>query len=228
HCRELLQPAGSEPHDDGTAVFGRSLADNQLLRYQPVDYPGDIAVGHHQEARQFGHCHAVGLPLERGHDIELRQGHIELDTQPLAHFRFDRPRGTQNTDPQPQPLLAQGRRCLTRFCSGGDCHAPPPAMTMASPLTASAAGEHSQTTFSATSLGEIRRPPALSRARAFFTSLIQRPVLPAIAAADVSRRGVSVYPGHTAFTVIPGTLNSAASARASPTTPCLAAQYAAT
>ena len=72
--------------------------------------------------------------------------------------------------------------------------------------------------------GEINRPSTLSLASVVRASATVRRVLFAIAAADASKSGVSVNPGHTALTVTPAGISSTARERARPTTPCLAAQ----
>ena len=75
---------------------------------EPVDDAGDVAVRHHEEARNLAHQHAVGLAIERRHHVEARQRGVELRLQPLARHAFDQPAGAQQPDPQPQPRLAVG------------------------------------------------------------------------------------------------------------------------
>src|SRR5581483_3002502 len=99
-------------------------------------------------------------------------------------------------------------------------------ISMAWPFMPSAV--HNQSTRAATSSGRRKRPAGLSLASVARASAALFPVLAAIRLTDAATNGVSVKPGHAALTVTPVGESSAASARASPTTPCLAAQYAAT
>src|SRR5207253_4324277 len=74
----------------------------------------------------------------------------------------------------------------------------------------------------ATSAGAIRRPDGLSFASSSMASASLRPVLARMLATEPTVMSVSTKPGQTAFTrsfVFP---YSAASARVSPTAPCLA------
>ena len=86
-----------------------------------------------------------------------------------------------------------------------------------------AASWHNQLTAAATSTGVTRRPSGLVAMRAARASSAERPVRAEICATLPVTRSVSVYPGHTAFTVTPRFATSIASERVSPTTACFAA-----
>src|SRR5262249_37184586 len=187
---------------------------------QPVDNAGDIAVGHQQEARQVAHEHAVRRAVERGHDVEPRQRGVELPAQALAQLRLDDARGAQQPNPQPQLLLRGGERPAH--------HVSPPESESAWPVMEPASSLHSHSTAAATSCGWMKRPCGLVAARLARACSTVRPVLSTMRCTDSSSMSDSTNPGQIALTVTPVFASSAARARISPTTPCLAATYGAT
>ena len=100
----------------------------------------------------------------------------------------------------------------------------PPATTIACPFIDPDPGDASHSTASATSSGLTSRPCGLDFASSARAASSVRPVLATILPTALSIKGVSVNPGQTALTVTPVRASSSASARVSPTTPCLAAQ----
>jgi hypothetical protein len=104
----------------------------------------------------------------------------------------------------------------------------PPDSEIACPLMDRDSGRQSQATVAATSSGETRRRCGLRRSSMSRASAGDRPVVSTMLWIASSTIAVSVYPGHTALTVMLVRATSSASARVKPMTPCLAAQYAAT
>src|SRR5262245_2990371 len=221
HVYECGMALGSQPHERRPAITVALRAHDKPILHQPVDDAGDVAVRDQQEAGNLAHQHPVRLAIERSHHVETRQGNIEFRLEALARLALDEPGRAQQPDPQPQSCLA------VAIAAPGDQwsahHVSPPEIAIACPVTAAAASLQSQSTTSATSCGWTKRACALRFARAARTSASSRFVVSTIRRIDSSSIGVSVKPGHTALTVMPVPAISTANARASPTTPCLAA-----
>ena len=110
HAREVAQALGRQPHEGRPPILRVGDAHHQALRHQPVDDAGDVAVGHHEEARDLRHGHAGLLPRQRRHDIEPRQRLAELGAQAPAQVHLDHAHGPQQAHPQPQLELTCGFR----------------------------------------------------------------------------------------------------------------------
>src|SRR5262245_11902497 len=190
--RKLRESLRREPYDIGPTVRRRCLPHYQLFGSQPVDDPCDITVRHHQMSRQLGHGDAVLVTGECGHDIELGKRDCEFGAQPFTKSSFDRARGAQQPEPQPQPLLAGRTRDGALAGLVGNTHCRPPVTSIACPFTDAADGEHSLITACATSSGLMSRPDGLSWASMARASSEERPVLAEIFSAAVSRSAVSV------------------------------------
>src|SRR5262249_1902563 len=221
HFHERGMALGSQPHEGRPAITVALRAHDESVLHQPVDDAGDVAVRHQQETGNLAHQHPVRLAIERRHHVETRERDIELRLEALARLALDEPGCAQQPDPQPQSRLAVAIAALGhQWCAH---HVSPPETAIACPVTAAAASLQSQSTMSATSFGWTKRACALRFARAARTSASLRLVVSTIRRMDSFSIGGSVKPGHTALTVVPVAANSTARARASPTTPCLAA-----
>src|SRR4029450_4154389 len=143
-------------------------------------------------SRQLGHGDAILVTGERGHDIELGKRDCEFSAQSLAQSSFDRARGAQQPEPQPQSLLAGRTRNGALAGLVGNAHSRAPVTSIACPFTEAADGEHSLITACATSSGLMSRPDGLSWASLARASSEERPLLAEIFPAAVSRSGVSV------------------------------------
>src|SRR6516225_2617768 len=226
HGREGGAAAPRQGDERGAAVAITLRPRNKPFRNQPVDNAGDIAVRHNQETSYFAHQHAIWLAVERRHHVEARQGHIKLRLKLLPRHALDEAARPQQPDPQPQPRLSLHRAIVLVRRSGGRRwrhHVSPPETEIAWPVIAALSPAQSQTTAAATSSGLMKRACGLLAASALRVSEPLRFVAATMRLTARSSIGVSVKPGHTAFTVIPSVAVSAARARARPITPCLAA-----
>src|SRR5215472_5974940 len=226
HGRKGGAAAPRQGDERGAAVTIALRACDEAFGDQPVDNAGDIAVRHNQEPRYFAHQHAVRLAVERRHHVEARQGHAKLHLEPLPRHSLDETARPQQPDPQPQPRLSFDRSIVLALGRGGRYrrhHVSPPEIEIAWPVMAALSPAQSQTTAAATSSGLMKRACGLLAASALRASDSPRLVAATMRSTALSSIGVSVNPGHKAFTVMPAVTVSVASARVRPITPCLAA-----
>ena len=78
----LASPARVEADAERAPVGGLVEPLDQALLLELVDDGGDVAAGHHQQARQLVHLQPLGMALELRHQVEARQRGGELLAQP--------------------------------------------------------------------------------------------------------------------------------------------------
>src|ERR1700723_2443250 len=240
HLFKETLAAGSQPDPKRPAVPRIDDARHQALLLEQIRDAGDIAAGDHQPLRQLAHLETLGASLELRHEIETGQRGREFGLQTLPNMVLDQRRATEQPQPQPQRVMmilphasltvGQGRlgRLGAAYRAGRHHITSPPATAMLCPVMLALLRRHSQRTVSATSSGVTSRRWGLCDTNSASACASPRPVFAVILATAVRTRSVSVYPGHTALTVMFRRAVSSATARVSPITPCFDAQYALT
>src|SRR4029077_6921755 len=134
---------------------------------------------------------------ELRHQVEARQGDVELVAQAAAHFPPNQRRAGEQAQPQPQLGLVIGRTFGDLGLGVERDHAivhqiSPPATVSVVPVMALAPGEHRNSTAAATSSGVIRRPIGLSLSMSATACSSLRPVLLVTKSIAAPTRSVSV------------------------------------
>ena len=93
---------GREAHQERAPVAVHAHAFDQALGHELVGDAGDVATGDHEPVRELFHLQAVGVAFELGHEVEARQGGVELLAQAGAHALLDQLRAGQQPQPQAQ------------------------------------------------------------------------------------------------------------------------------
>src|SRR6185312_5584441 len=231
HAAELALTLGSESDAEDATVGGVDLAHDQAFLLQAVRDPGDIAPGHHHALRELAHLQALRGALQLRHEVEARQRGVEARLQVLADPAPDLVGAGEEPQPQaqrhvmvivyPRLRIERRRQRLQRaLLPRHQVVTSPPASTMLWPVTLSVPGRQSQSTALLTSAGAMRRPCGLVAVRVAIASLSLRPVFFTMLSTARVTMSVSVYPGHTAFTVMFRVAYSKARERVKPITAC--------
>src|SRR3569833_838206 len=240
HALELTLTFRREIDSKNTAIGRVDFAYDKAFFLEAVRDAGDITPCHHHPLRQLAHFQALGRALELRHEVEARQGRIEARLQVLPNTVLVLVRSGQNAQPQSQRYVV----IVVNACFGIhlwshddlECSSflgrvlrhyvtSPPATTMLWPVILSAPGPQTHKTVCATSSGVIRRRCGFVATRDSNASASVRPVLRTMLAIASRTMSVSVYPGHTALTVMFLVASSSASERVRPMTACFDATY---